>query len=188
MYLIFVAVRRQQVNSMQSGWDAMEAQVAAAREAAAEAAAATSKVEADLGALSESYNSLEQHSYSLEEQLTAARQQMAEAQAATAAAQQAAAEARSALEAQAAAMSQAAAAASGGISEAEVQQRIQDALEQVSWDQGLLFLIRAHTFPLYCPSCGRAAAMTPVTLGGSLQCATFDSCSSLIAFLKGGSC
>lgn len=90
---------------MQEQWSALEAGVAAAQAAAEEAQAAAGKAEADLAALSSAYNDLEAHAFNLEEQLKQQEQQQPEEQ------QQGGPEA--------------------AVSEAEVQARIQVALDQV---------------------------------------------------------
>lgn len=87
---------------MQERWNALEADAAAAREAAEEAQAAAAKADADLAALSTAYNSLEEHAFKLEEQLKQQQEQPGGA-----------------------------AGAAGGVPEAEVQARIKAALEQV---------------------------------------------------------
>jgi hypothetical protein len=94
---------------MQARWSGMEAAVSAAREEAESAAAAAAKAEADLGALSTAYNGLEQHAFDMEEQLRQLQEQQQQQGAAAAGA----------------------AAAGGGLSEADVQARVQAALEQV---------------------------------------------------------
>lgn len=98
---------RQQLSAMQDRWNDLEADAAAAREAAEEARIAAAKADADLAALSTAYNDLEEHAFKLEEQLKQL-EQAADSQ-----------------------QQQQAGAAFGGVPEAEVQERIKAALEQV---------------------------------------------------------
>jgi len=95
---------RQQLSSMQEQWNALEADAAAAREAAEEARAAAGKAEADLAALSTAYNDLEAHAFRLEEQ----QKQLEQSDQQQQQQQQAA-----------------------GLSDAEVEARIKAAVEQV---------------------------------------------------------
>ena len=95
---------------MQERWSALEADAAAAREAAEEAKAAAGKADADLAALSTAYNDLEAHAFKLEEQLK---------------------EQEEAAGRQEAQQPAAAAAPSTGLTEAELEARIQAAVEQV---------------------------------------------------------
>lgn len=96
---------------MQERWNALEADAAAAREVAEEARTAVGKAEADLAALSTAYNDLEEHAFKLEEQLKQQEQagQQQPEQAATAAS----------------------AAAAAGLTEAQVEERIKAAVQQV---------------------------------------------------------
>jgi hypothetical protein len=95
---------------MQERWDALEAEAAAARQEAEEARAAAGKADADLAALSTAYNDLEEHAFKLEEQLKQQEVVQQQQQQGPAAAP---------------------AAAADGVSDTEVQARIQAALEQV---------------------------------------------------------
>jgi predicted nucleic acid-binding Zn-ribbon protein len=112
---------------MQERWSSMEAAVSAAREEAESAAAAAAKADAELGALSTAYNGLEQHAFDMEEQLRQLQEQQQQSAAAAAAA-----------------------AAGGGLSEADVQARIQAALEQVRW---LCFSLRLCAIVFADPDC-----------------------------------
>lgn len=101
---------------MQERWSALEADAAAAREAAEEAKAAAGKAEADLADLSSAYNDLEAHAFSMEEQL----KQLQEAGGQDSQQQQ-----------QQGGVSGVSGVSGGGLSEAEVEARINAALEQV---------------------------------------------------------
>jgi hypothetical protein len=97
---------------MQDRWNGLEADAAAAREAAEEAHNAAAKADADLAALSTAYNDLEEHAFKLEEQLKQLEQAGDSQQ------------------------QHQAGAAVGGVPEAEVQERITAALEQVGLSCG----------------------------------------------------
>jgi 4-diphosphocytidyl-2C-methyl-D-erythritol kinase len=92
---------------MQERWSALEAQAAAANEAAEEAKASAAAAQDNLAALSTAYNDLEAHAFKLEEQLK--QQELSEQQQ-----QQGAAKA-----------------GAGVLTEAEVEARIKEALDQV---------------------------------------------------------
>lgn len=104
MSLIFVCTR-QQLSAMQQRSEALEDELSAARAAADEARTAAAKAEADLADLSAAYNALEAHSFQVEEQL---RSVQSDAAAAASSSHQ-----------------------STGVSEEEMQQRIQEAVHQV---------------------------------------------------------
>ncbi|EFJ52831.1 hypothetical protein VOLCADRAFT_120213 [Volvox carteri f. nagariensis] len=117
-----VAALRQQLEVMAARLSQAEADAAAAREAAAAAHVAASKAEADLADLSGAYNNLEAHAFATEAQLRSAQGALAAAQAAAAAA-----EARSQA---AAAGATGPAHGAGGLSEADIQRRIEEAVAE----------------------------------------------------------
>jgi 4-diphosphocytidyl-2C-methyl-D-erythritol kinase len=104
---------------MQERWSALEAQAAAANEAAEEARASAAAAQDNLAALSTAYNDLEAHAFKMEEQLK--QQEQLEQQ------QQ----------------QEGAKAGAGGLTETEVEARIKEALEEVGMlVEGVLQAIR----------------------------------------------
>ncbi|KAG2445332.1 hypothetical protein HYH02_008798 [Chlamydomonas schloesseri] len=117
-----LAALRHQVEVMGARLGQAEADAAAAREAAATAHLAATKAEADLADLSGAYNNLESHAFSTEAQLRTAQTALAAAQAAAQAA-----EARAAQAAQHAAAAAPGHGPAGGVPEAEVARRVEEA-------------------------------------------------------------